>query len=127
MNNRILLVLAALLASSSGGCLLVAGAAAVGAGAYVYVNGEYKESVDSSLDHSWDAVLAAVADLQLLVKEKQKDGLKARLTADRADGTNIWINLDPAGDKTTNITIRVGVAGDEAASKTIMDKIRAHL
>jgi hypothetical protein len=111
----------------SGGCLLLAGAAAVGAGAYVYVNGEYKATVDTPLDRAWEATRGAVEDLQLKVKTREKDGLIARLTADRADGTNVWISLDVAGEKTTQFVIRVGVAGDEAASRAIMDKIRARL
>lgn len=110
-----------------GGCLLVAGAAAVGAGAYVYVNGEYKATVDAPLDRAWEATLAAVEDLQLKVKTKEKDGLMGRLTADQADGTNVWISLDLAGEKTTQFVIRVGVAGDETVSRAVMDKIRAHL
>lgn len=115
------------LAALSGGCLLVAGAAAVGAGAYVYVNGEYKQTVDAPLERTWNAAVAAVDDLKLTVKTKQHDGLKGRITADQADGANVWISLDAAGEKSTTIVIRVGVAGDEAASQLIMSKIQSRL
>lgn len=119
--------LAACAASLAGGCLLVAGAAVAGAGAYVYVNGEYKQTVDSPLDKTWAATLTAVDQLQFKVKTKEKDGLKGRLTADQADGTNVWISLDANGDKSTVVVIRVGVAGNEQASKAIMDKIQSKL
>ena len=122
------LLMAALLALGSGCVLFVAGAVAgAGVAGYAWVNGEIKTTVSASLNQSWQASLAAMNDLQFPVTSKAKDALEGDLTAQNAKDTTIKINLKYISNTSTEIRIRVGTFGDEALSRTILEKIRAHL
>lgn len=108
----------------TGGCLLVA-AGAAGAAGYVYVNGEYTETVDTPYARGWDAANAAVADLGYRVKTKSNDALEGKINAAQADDTNVWITVTKSGENATKFVVRVGVTGNEAASRMIMEKIKS--
>jgi len=131
MNKTKLLMtlsLAALLAFGSGCVLFVAGAVAgAGVAGYAWVNGEIKTTVSASLNQSWQASLAALNDLQFPVSSKSKDALEGELTAQNAKDTTIKVSLKYISNTSTEIRIRVGTFGDEALSRTILEKIRAHL
>ena len=123
----------ALMAAASivaGGCatLLLAGAgAAAGVGTYQYVNGSMTTIEEAGIDEAWAAAQAAVSGLELATRSAAKDALTARLVAEQADGTDVKINLERKGERLTEVSVRVGFWGDEAASRLILDRIRAGL
>lgn len=128
MKKIYLLVLATALMFSSGcALLLVGGAAAAGAGAVVYVKGELKDTEPNSLDATHAAVLAGLHDLQYAVVNDSKDLINAKTLARTATDTRIEVLLTKQSPTQTEIRIRVGTFGDEALSRQILEKIKAHL
>ncbi len=122
------MLMASLLALGSGCVLFVVGAAAgAGVAGYAWVNGEIQTTEPASLDRTWNAVLAAMKDLEFPVTEQSKDALEASLTAHNASNTNISIKLKNLSNNSTEIRIRVGTFGDESMSRIILDKISHHL
>jgi len=112
-----------------GGCalFLIGGAAAAGAGTYAYVNGELKETEGAAYDTVYNATLAAMNDLQYAVVSKEKDAINATINARTSGDKKIEIKLVKQSATVTEIHIRVGTFGDEALSRQILDKIKAHL
>lgn len=122
------LLMASLLTLASGCALFVVGAVAAGGVAgYAWVNGEIKATESVSLNQTWEATLAAMGDLQFPVTAKAKDALEGSVTAQNAKNTTIKIDLKYVSNTSTEIRIRVGAFGDEALSRVILDKIKAHL
>ena len=111
------------------GCIaaaVVAGAGA-GAGTYSYIKGELQATYPGSLQKVWPKTLAAVESLKLHVDTKQMDALGGTIQAKRADGTEVKIQLKPAGDQSTTVGVRVGIFGDKAQSERIHGAIRREL
>jgi hypothetical protein len=112
------------LLTSSGCALLVGGAA--GAGTFAYLRGELKSDEEISLDRLWNATQAAIKNMGLTVKTKEKDSLSAKLVAVTADDKNINISLKRKSDNLTEIAIRIGKLGNESMSQQILDEIKNH-
>ena len=111
------------------GCLLLAVGAGAGAGAatVAYIKGELRTTYAASLDRTWEATLSALKDLQINVRSTKKDATEGNIEATKADGTNVKIDLEPAGPSTTSVRIRVGLFGDEEASMVINRQIASKL
>ncbi len=116
---------ALMMALSAGGCLALAVGAAAGAGTVAYIQGELEAVEEIPLDRAWSASQATIEELQFNKTAERKDALQGRITAERADGSDVTIRLDAEGDTQTKIRIRVGTFGDEAVSRTILDTIKA--
>jgi len=108
------------------GCALfvVGGAAALGVGTVVYLNGELKSSEQITLDGAWEATQKAMEDLEFAVTEREKDGLSARLVARGSGDKKIQVSLRRVSDSTTDVFIRVNLFGDESYSRLILEQIR---
>jgi hypothetical protein len=119
------LCLAIQICGCTGAALLAGGA--VGAGSVVYVKGRLQEQLNSPLAQVHEAVLAALQDLQLPVKEDKKDLLVAKIRSELANGDPVWISLSSLSEDSTEITIRVGILGNETRSRRLLGKIRGHL
>lgn len=108
------------------GCVAVlAGGAA--AGTVAYIRGDLQAVVDSNLDRTGNAVQRAARDLDLIAVSDAKDQTSAKYIFRTATDRKIEVNLKHATDRTTNISIRVGVFGDETLSRQFYDRIRARL
>lgn len=110
----------------TGGCFILAVGAAAGAGAFVYVNGELKETEGVSYDTAYDATLEAMTDLQYAVVTKQKEAITAVVTARTGTDKKITVTLTKQSATTTEIQIRVGTIGDKDVSRQILSKIKGH-
>jgi hypothetical protein len=119
-------ILALALTVPLSGCFLMLGAGA-GVGGTVYVMGKLKEDITAPVGKVHEAARAALADLGLKVLEDKGDAMTAHLESEFADGKRVWIDVDKTTDTVSALTIRVGLTGDEARSREILDKIKAHL
>lgn len=88
-----------------------------------YVAGELQGQEDLSIDEAWPAVIRALENLELRVKEQDKDSLSAKAVAYGADDKKVIVRLRRESAGTTSFKIRVGFWGDQAFSVTILDKI----
>jgi hypothetical protein len=120
------MVLALALMAPLSGCFLVLGAGA-GVGGTVYVMGKLQEDITAPVGKVHTAARAALADLGLKVLEDKGDAMTAHLESEFADGKRVWIDVDKTTDTVSTLTIRVGLTGDEARSREILAKIKAHL
>lgn len=89
--------------------------------------GYYSTSVDGAPDTVTAAAQKSAADLKLSDIVANSTKVDGKVTAKDAQGTNVTIDIKQNGDNVSKVTIRVGVAGDEAMSKQLMDGIKKHL
>lgn len=131
MPNKILkwlplAALAAILIHCSG-CVVAVVAAAGGAGAYAYVQGELKATEGRPLSNVHQAAQASVKDMQYPVISDTPNAMQAEIKAREADGTEVVIHLKKLSEESTEIRIRAGVFGDEELSRILLVKIHEHL
>jgi hypothetical protein len=108
------------------GCVI----AAVGAGAagtVAYIRGDLEAVESKKLDVVYEATLKAVDELELNVTKKTKDVLSAVIVARDAQDKKITIKLSATTEKTTKLSIRIGLFGSETKSRLIYQKIRDNL
>jgi hypothetical protein len=120
--------LAILLLFFSTGCAALVVGGAAGVGTYSYVAGQLKHTYAANLDRAYRATESACKSLQLPITKSEKKLSSGAVHCKDGD-TDVWISLKSL-DKTpkhTEISVRVGVLGDEAASRRIHEAIRARL
>ncbi len=103
----------------------------VGAGSsattYSYVKGQLEQDYPVGLDKTYNASIAALERLELVLIDRNKDKLGATIKARRTDDTKITVKLSARGDENTHVAIRVGTFGDQDVSRRIDDEIRRAL
>lgn len=109
------------------GCVAAVVGAGAGAGAVAYIKGELQTTYAAPLSKTWDAAMSALKELEITVVTTQMDATRGTIEASRADGSRVKIDMKATGIDTTSVSIRVGILGDQAASRTINDKIAANL
>jgi len=110
----------------SQGCMV----AAVGlgaAGTIAYVRGDLQAVESESIDVVYEAALKALKELELPMTSKSKDALVAQITTYDAQDKKIKIKLKATTDRTTKLSIRIGVFGSETKSRLICQKIHDNL
>ena len=117
-----------LLASVSG-CVTtgVGGGPNVTAGTYYYFTRELEVIYGIPLADVWPRALAAVEGLQLHIDRQRIDGLGGEIQARRPDGTNVQVSLEPTGDHSTSISVRIGFWGDREMSERVQRAIRQQI
>ena len=124
---RRLLVVALLGISLAGlsGCILAA--AGAGAGAMAYAGRELETTLPNDYSKVVRATQKAVQQLEFTKVSEQKDALKAVLVSRTGLDKKVEITITNSGNKTTHISIVVGLIGDKELSVAILDKIKAEL
>ncbi len=108
------------------GCVV----AVVGIGAastVAYIRGDLESMESENIDVVYEATLKALEELELRVTRKSKDALGAEIITYDAQDKKITIRLKSAAEKTTELSIRIGVFGSEAKSRLIYQKIQKNL
>ena len=111
-----------------GGCgaeLLIVGAGA--AGTVAYIRGDLQTVESEPIDVVYEASLKALKELELLPTRKSKDALGAEIVTYDAQDKKITIRLKSTAEKTTELSIRIGVFGSETKSRLIYQKIRDNI
>lgn len=108
------------------GCMV----AAVGAGAagtVAYMKGDLEAVESASFGKVYAATKAMLEELELSVTKDSKDAISAVIIARDAEDKKVTIKLSGTPERTTTISIRVGLFGDERKSRLIYQKIRENL
>lgn len=114
------------MAFSGQGCMIaVVGLGA--AGTIAYVRGDLQVTESEPIDVVYEATLKALEDLDLSITSQSKDALVAEIITYDAQDKKIGIKLKASTDKTTQLSIRVGVFGSETKSRLIYEKIQGQL
>jgi endo-beta-N-acetylglucosaminidase D len=107
------------------GCVVAA--IGLGAGTIAYVRGDLQAVESESIDDVYEATLKALEELELRVTRKSKDALGAEIITYDAQDKKITIRLKSVAEKTTELSIRIGVFGKETKSRLIYQKIQKYL
>jgi len=89
--------------------------------------GVYSTHIDGAPDQVTSAAQKACNDMKLLDVNSTGTKVDGKVTARTAQGSDVAINIEQAGENVSKVTIQVGVTGDETVSKQLVDRIRNHL
>jgi len=107
------------------GCIVAA--AGAGAGAMAYAGRELEVTLPNEYSKVVRATQKAVQQLEFTKVSEQKDALKAVLVSRTGLDKKVEITITNSGNKTTHLSIIVGLIGDKELSVAILDKIKAEL
>ena len=123
--QRKLIVAAVLISFIFAGCAPLAfiGGAALGVGGYKYYNGALIVIYKASFNKTWDASVSALENLDYQIYESNKKMTSGTIITTGTLKERIKLSLKYVSLEETEVTIRVGLLGDKAASNKIKDKI----
>ncbi len=107
----------------STGCVAVVAASAAGAGV-AWVRGALETTLEADLDRAYRATQSALRDLEFAVVSERKSGVDAAVFARTARDKRVEVVLERTGDKSTRVSIRIGVFGDESLSLAVLERIK---
>ena len=122
---RKMIVAAVLISFIFAGCAPLAfiGGAALGVGGYKYYNGALIVIYKASFNKTWDASVSALENLDYQIYESNKKMTSGTIITTGTLKERIKLSLKYVSLEETEVTIRVGLMGDKAASNKIKDKI----
>lgn len=128
MSARRLLIALLLGLSAAGltGCVAVVAAGAAGTGVAWY-RGRLEANLDQNIEAVFAASQKALNQLEFANISNKKSTVDAEIVSRTALDKKVEIRLEKVTDRSTKVTIRVGVFGDETLSMSILDKIKAAL
>jgi hypothetical protein len=118
------LFLPLLLATS--GCVAVAVGGAA-AGTVAWIRGALEVAVDSPIDKVGKAATEAMTEMKFSVISSKVDVVSGAIVARTAQDVKVEIRLNKITEKSTKVSIRVGIFGDQALSQQIYDALRENL
>ena len=104
-----------------GGCLMAVGAA-VGVGAYQWMEGTMTKDYPRKMEPTYQACLAACKTMKLTIKKQYSghvplsDVATKNIAAVTANGTNVDIKLIPRPNNITSVQVRFGLMGNKEQS-----------
>ncbi len=125
--SKKLIVTAVLISFFFAGCAPLAfiGGAALGVGGYKYYNGALIVIYKAPFNKTWDASVSALENLDYQIYESNKKMTSGTIITTGTLKERIKLSLKYVSLEETEVTIRVGLLGDKAASNKIKDKIGA--
>ena len=129
MRRYLCVLLGMSLLASLNGCVTTAvgGGPNAAAGTYNYFSRNLEVLYGIPLADVWPRALAAVESLQLHIDRQRIDGLGGEIQARRPDGTKVCVYLNPLGDHSTSVSVRVGFWGDREMSERVQRTIRQQI
>ncbi len=98
-----------------GGCLVAVGAA-LGIGAYQWVEGTMIKDYPRTMEPTYHACLEACKTMQLTVKKESYSLLKSKIYAATANGSSVDIKLEARPNDITSVSVRFGFMGNRDQS-----------
>ena len=109
------------------GCAALVAGSAAGVGTVAYIKGELKDRLDASPDETRAAIERAAKELRLKELKADADGLSGDYILETGRDDKINVRYEKLGDRSTQISIRVGLFGDENLSRALLDEIKQGL
>jgi hypothetical protein len=122
-----LLVLLFVVVLSASGCFALFLGAAAGAGGYAWVSGALEKDYLNPAEKLEQATNRGLKDLQLVIKEQERDRLSAKIRTQFADGQSVNIDIKALTEKSARLRIRVGVFGNRTRSEMVLNAIEKHV
>jgi len=89
--------------------------------------GSYVVMVDAAPLKVTKAARSSVEDLKLADIDSFATAVDGKVTAKTAQGQDVRIDVEEAGDNVSRVTVHVGATGDEDISQKIIDRIRKNV
>lgn len=105
------------------GCVPLLIGAAVGAGGMTYVKGSLVHNVDNTVDEANKASLKALKDLEFFIISDELNKHSSIIKAEYEDGRGVSVFIDALTERSSKITIRIGIFGDPDESQAILNAI----
>lgn len=111
------------------GCAAVVIGAGAGTGVAAYLTGKVTRTYDSEYNQTVGSCIETLSSLGMPLTGKTSDKLKTVISAKRADGTPVTVEVVRVGPGKTEVGIRTGAVGvtEITSSETIQDMIQARL
>lgn len=109
------------------GCVPLIIGAAAGAGSMIYIKGSLVRNVDHTVARVNKASVAALKDLGLFVMSDELNKRSSVIKAEYEDGKSVSVFIDALTERSSKITIRIGVFGDQDRSQGILNVILMEL
>jgi hypothetical protein len=104
-----------LMAILLGGCLMAVGAA-LGIGAYTWVEGTMEKDYPRKMEPTYHACIAACKTMQLTIEKENYSALNSHIQAAMKDGTKVNIDLVARPNDITTVKVRFGFMGNKDQS-----------
>ncbi len=129
MKRRLTLTVVLGLSLATSGCALVflVGGAIGGAGAVMWTRGWLEETSLEPLPRVHHAAKAALEDFKVTLEDDRLEPKSGFLAGRLPDDRRVEIKTKIAGEKSTHLSIRVGLWGDQEASLRILERLKKHL
>jgi hypothetical protein len=98
-----------------GGCLLGVGAA-LGVGAYQWMEGTMAKDYPRKMEPTYHACVEACKIMKLDIKKESYSPMNSTITASAPDGTNVNIELIARPNDITTVKVRFGIMGNKDQS-----------
>jgi hypothetical protein len=98
-----------------GGCLMAVGAA-LGIGAYTWVEGTMAKDYPRKMEPTYHACIAACKTMQLTIEKENFSALNSHIQAATKDGTKVNIDLVARPNDITTVKVRFGFMGNKDQS-----------
>ncbi|HLF19141.1 MAG TPA: DUF3568 family protein [Candidatus Omnitrophota bacterium] len=121
--NTLTVLLLTLTVMTTSGCFALLLGAAAGAVGTVYVQGDLQKSFERNIKDVHKVVLAVMKSMDILVKSDELNYADASVKGEYEDGEAVTVSIKALTEKTTKVTVRVGVFGDEVKSSELMNKL----
>lgn len=120
-------VMSVFLLTSLYGCATILVAGAGGAGTAFWLSGKLTETVNAPFDRTIKGAKEALKSLNLPINKDTKKASVAQIMTTYTDGSETWIDIRPVTKSKTQVSVRVGMRGDKAASSKILEAIKSRL
>lgn len=122
------MILAGYIFIVSGCAPIIVGGAAVGGGTgtYFYINGELTTDYHFSFDKVWEACERVVANMHAIDVIPEKEISKGTIDS-IIENEKVHFSVTYKAKDLTEVSVRVGLIGDRAASQRLHDKISDYL
>lgn len=121
----VLFLIAPLLLATSGCVAVAVGGAA--AGTVAWIRGALEVAVDAPIEKVGNAATATMTEMKFSLISSKVDVVSGVIVARTAQDVKVEILLKKITEKSTKVSIRVGVFGDQALSQQIYDALRKNL
>jgi len=109
------------------GCIPLLIGAAAGAGGFSYVKGALVKNVDHTVKEVHKAGMTALKKLNFFVTTDELNKRSALIRAEYENGQKIQIFIDALTERSSKITIRIGMFGNQEQSQMILSAIEKKL
>ncbi len=108
---------------TNSGCYAVVLGAAAGAGSVAYVKGRIEKNFDRPVKKVNAATLSALKGLDIFVISDELTTHESEIKGEYDDGKEVKIKIIALTEKSSKITIRVGVLGNEEKSLEVLNAV----